>query len=969
MRESLIITLIQHPSFGYMLQPVFVAFRPDIEVYTITETALTTSPTYRGLTEDEQAIVQLAGQYSDKNLMAAYSREKSEADFLRKVTETDISNYIRPFIEKRHRKIVELVLKTNTPVFLREKIKIRDFRVGQALEVMGEPSKMVFIFRNKEIFTYTAKVQNGQSAIELNGHFFAPLASNPALVVIGRQLHHFNDVDEKKLRPFFSKKQIEVPANSVAGYIRKFVVQCVKNYETIGEGLVIFKQEHKPVAVLSLEKGFDLLPVLNLRFQYGDNLFATDKPYKKEVELHEEDGNVSIGWYYRNRDWEEKQIRMLTDAGLCKTPTGQFVTGSMLTDSAVFSGNKGDSPSDSFGVVEWLNRNNSLLKHFELKQSFGKLLYYTGEIDLQMDIDDTRDWFDIRCTACFGDVSIPFIKFRDHILNGIRDYVLPDGRIAVLPGEWFTRFGEMFRYGKTSGDNIRLEKYHFRVKELAENGYFTGNGEDRTGRAAEIPESLNATLRPYQQSGFQWLVYLQEKGFGGCLADDMGLGKTLQTIALLLHIYTGEAPAMPKAVGRTPRQLSLFDEPFFLPPSLIVMPTSLIHNWLNELEKFAPSLRVYVHTGSNRIRGDEFEKSISGCQIVLTSYGIVRQDIHFLSNYPFHYLILDESQYIKNPSSQIFSSVRQLSSTYKLALTGTPVENSLSDLWAQMDFLNDNILGKQGEFKMRFRETDVVNDEVERQMLLKIIDPFILRRSKEEVAPELPPLTDEIVYCEMDDAQALLYNEEKNRARNMLLEQSGEENRLFSAAALSSLMRLRLLANHPVISMPGYEGVSAKSEQIMAQAEILFSENHKVLIFSSFVKHLEIIAGHFDERGWRYAWLTGSTTDREAEIDQFNSDEDVRAFFISLKAGGTGLNLTAADYVFIIDPWWNPAAEMQAVSRAHRIGQDRKVTLYRFITKDTVEEKIQRLQRYKKALTDALVRPQLSMKEIQELLE
>jgi len=220
----------------------------------------------------------------------------------------------------------------------------------------------------------------------------------------------------------------------------------------------------------------------------------------------------------------------------------------------------------------------------------------------------------------------------------------------------------------------------------------------------------------------------------------------------------------------------------------------------------------------------------------------------------------------------------------------------------------------------------------------------------------------------MEDEQALLYNEEKNKIRNMLLEQSAKDNRLFGTAALSGLMRLRLLANHPIISMPDYEGTSAKSDQIMAQADILFSENHKVLIFSSFVKHLKIIAGLFADRGWRYAWLTGSTANREEVIDQFNSDENVRAFFISLKAGGTGLNLTAADYVFIIDPWWNPAAEMQAVSRAHRIGQDRKVTLYRFITKDTVEEKIQRLQQYKKTLTDALVRSQLSMKEIEDLL-
>lgn len=938
MRDSLIITLVNHSNFGYLLQPMFVVFQPDIDVYTFTETALTTSPTYKELTEDEQAIVRLAELYSDKSLMVAYSREKNEADFLRKVTENDINNNIRPFIEKRLKEISELLLKIGTPVFIREKIQVRDFRPHQSVEVLREPSKMVFIFRNKETFTYSAKIQNGESEIDLYGQFFAPLVSSTAIVVIGRQLHYFNDVDVKKLIPFFNKKQIEVPPGSVPGYIRKFVLQCVKNFETIGEGLNIFKQEYKPVAILSLEKSLDLVPVLSLAFRYGNNLFSISKPFLKEVELIEEENDIAIGWYYRDKDWEENQIHKLINAGLRKTRTSQFVTEAMINNN-----------DDTLGVVEWLNQNRALLEDFELRQSFGKLLYYTGEIDLSIDAGSGHDWFDIRCTACFGDVRIPFVKFKDYILNGIREYVLPDGRIAVLPKEWFTRFPEMFRYGKVSGDRILLAKYHFLVKELAENGRFPDNGKDAVAlKDIEILESLNATLRPYQKLGFHWLAYLHENGFGGCLADDMGLGKTLQTITLLLHVYTKVSDA---------------------PPSLIVMPTSLIHNWLSELGKFAPLLKVYVHSGSNRFREEEFAKSVSGYQIILTTYGIVRQDIHFLSDYPFHYLILDESQYIKNPSSQAFSSVGQLLAAHKLTLTGTPIENSLSDLWAQMDFLNNGILGKHSEFKMRFREADVVTVEEKRQMLLKIIDPFILRRTKEEVAPELPPLTDEVVYCEMDDAQALLYDEEKNKARNMLLEHSDDTNRMFSAFALSSLMRLRLLANHPAISIPGYKNNSAKSEQIVALAEVLFSENHKVLIFSSFVKHLQIIANYFDERGWLYAWLTGSTVDRETEINRFNSDKDVRAFFISLKAGGTGLNLTAADYVFIIDPWWNPAAEMQAVSRAHRIGQDKKVTLYRFITKGTVEEKIQRLQRYKKALTDALVKPKLSVEEMQELLE
>ena len=301
-------------------------------------------------------------------------------------------------------------------------------------------------------------------------------------------------------------------------------------------------------------------------------------------------------------------------------------------------------------------------------------------------------------------------------------------------------------------------------------------------------------------------------------------------------------------------------------------------------------------------------------------------------------------------------------------LTGTPIENSLSDLWSQMDFINDGILGKLSEFSANFNRDDIVSNQERKQVLLQIIAPFILRRTKEEVAPELPPLTEEIRYCEMNSEQAALYEDEKNKVRNELMEQLAESGKPLNAIALSSLTRLRLLANHPIITAGDYEGESGKFNEIIEQAEILFSEGNKVLIFSSFVKHLQLLADHFETRQWKYAWLTGSTTNREEEISRFNSDDEVRCFFISLKAGGTGLNLTAANYVFIIDPWWNPAAERQAVSRAHRIGQDRKVTLYRFITKNSIEEKIVRLQSYKDALTDALIRPEFSRETIEELL-
>lgn len=994
MTDTLIVTLVNHPNFGYMLQPVFAFFDADAEVYIIAEVARVASASYQELTEDAQRIVRLAASCMDRELMRSFSKEKNEAAFLQKVSPKDIELYIRPFIEKKQGELASIIRKTGTPVFSREKIAVRDLRASQAVEVLKEPSEMVFHFSRAETFTYKTTVRNGIEEVVLYEQFFAPLASSPAVVVIGRQLHYFTDVDEKKLRPFFKKKQIEVPERSVSDYIRTFVLQCVKNYEVTGEGIAIFPQHYQPVAVLTLESDFNLLPVLTLRFHYGPHRFAIDRPYKKVAEVVEENGVLSVGWFFRDEEWERECISMLEKGGLTRSRTGQF----NIAPGSKNVASNGESPipgsqtgeAGSTGLIEWVNRHGELLKHFELKQSLGKLIYFTGEINLQVDVTSKNDWFDLYCVACFDDsdksgevVRVPFVKLKEHIMNGIHEYILPDGRIAVLPSVWFTRFDEMFRFGKVSGDHLYLANIHFRVKELAVNGRFSEEKTEDRQLAVDIPPALHATLRSYQESGFRWLTYLEKNGFGGCLADDMGLGKTLQTIALLLHLYLAKSdrvggltqPAGLKSSG-VPRQLSIFDDfveevqvKKTLPPSLIVMPTSLIHNWSSELEKFAPLLDVYAHYGSNRLQGDNFNNRLSHCQVILTSYGIVRQDIDLLSHYHFHYLVLDESQYIKNPDSQIFECVKQLHSTGKLALTGTPIENSLSDLWAQMDFLNAGVLGKRRAFRERFNERDVINEEGERQKLLKIIDPFILRRTKEEVAPELPPLTEETVYCEMEERQSALYNEEKNKIRNVLLEQWEEADKSYTVAALSSLMRLRLLANHPAISLPCYEGASAKFEQVISQAETIFAEGHKVLIFSSFVKHLQLFADYFDRQGWRYAWLTGSTTNRQDEIEKFSKDNDVKAFFISLKAGGTGLNLTAADYVFILDPWWNPAAEMQAVSRAHRIGQKRNVTLYRFITKHTVEEKIQRLQRYKKALTDAVVKSQLSVEEMKELLE
>jgi SNF2 family DNA or RNA helicase len=351
---------------------------------------------------------------------------------------------------------------------------------------------------------------------------------------------------------------------------------------------------------------------------------------------------------------------------------------------------------------------------------------------------------------------------------------------------------------------------------------------------------------------------------------------------------------------------------------------------------------------------------------------MVRADIEHLCAYSFHYLIIDESQHIKNPDSILYQSIKQLNSSHKLILTGTPIENSLTDLWAQFNFINPGLLGDFSFFKNNYIQKIKEANKLTEAALLQLIQPLFLRRTKEAVAPDLPPLSQEIIFCDMTEAQQELYETEKNRIRNVLLE-NRENPGKNHFIALQGLLRLSMIANHPSLIDSDYTEDSGKFDQIILSFEDIRASGHKVLIFSSFVKHLKLIATQFEKEGWRYAMLTGQTINREAEINKFNNNDDINCFFISLKAGGVGLNLTAADYVFIIDPWWNPAAEMQAFSRAHRIGQDKKVFVYRFISSDTIEEKIIRLQQSKLQLSETFITPnnpldQLNSKEIEELL-
>jgi SNF2 family DNA or RNA helicase len=392
-----------------------------------------------------------------------------------------------------------------------------------------------------------------------------------------------------------------------------------------------------------------------------------------------------------------------------------------------------------------------------------------------------------------------------------------------------------------------------------------------------------------------------------------------------------------------------------------------------EAAKFTPQLKVLTYTGT--LRNKDIER-FKNYDLVLTSYGITRLDVDSLKEFYFNYIILDESQVIKNPTSNIAKAVRELKSRFKLVLTGTPIENTTLDLWSQMNFVNTGLLGPQSYFKNEYQNPiEKKGDETRSKKLHAVIKPFVLRRHKSQVATELPEKVESTQYSSMTAEQEKKYEEVKSYYRGKILDlidKEGIGNSRFML--LEGLTKLRQLANHPKMVEQSYDGDSGKLEDITHMLTNALVEGHKVLVFSQFVKHLSIVRHYLAANRIEYAYLDGASTDRKEQVERFNKDPNLKVFLISIKAGGLGLNLTEADYVFILDPWWNPAVEAQAVDRAHRIGQKRKVFTYKFITRGTVEEKILTLQQKKLKLSSDLITTeesfmkQLTREDIEQML-
>jgi superfamily II DNA or RNA helicase len=554
------------------------------------------------------------------------------------------------------------------------------------------------------------------------------------------------------------------------------------------------------------------------------------------------------------------------------------------------------------------------------------------------------NWFDLDAEFVTDDQAVDLGAVRMWLESGRRFVPLKDGTFAEADAAELKRVADILEEaGAMPGRTRTRLPLHQGVALdlLADLGEFT-EVEAKARQAmmelrdtngvpkVAVPEGLNATLRHYQEAGLSWLWFLHRHGLSGILADDMGLGKTIQSLSLLQKVNNEE--------GRK--------------PSLVVAPTSVLANWEREAERFTPSLKVMVWHGQDR---KERAEDLKGVDLVLTSYALVRRDLDQLSQVGFRYVILDEAQNIKNADSATAQACKSLPSDTRLALTGTPLENRLSELWSLFDFLMPGFLGSAEGFSDRYEQPiQVANDVGVRDRLRRRIQPFILRRLKTEVASDLPPKTESVAWCEMEPGQAALYREvleESRRKVSESIEKLGFKRSRVSI--LAALMRLRQVCCDPrLLKLPPNTLLppSAKLERFGQLVDDLVAEGHRALVFSQFTEMLELLKAEADKRGLQYLYLDGRTKDRMAKVDDFNRPDGPPLFFISLKAGGTGLNLTAADYVIHFDPWWNPAVEDQATDRTHRIGQTRAVISYKLITRGTVEEKILSLQKRKKDL-------------------
>ncbi|HVT85728.1 MAG TPA: SNF2-related protein [Chitinophagaceae bacterium] len=851
-----------------------------------------------------------------------------ETDDLPDETKELMAEYLLPKLKK-----LFVEASQNPLVFLLPGKKSFKTNNLEPLQVMMDEATPHFIVRspmaNGAAYNIQCRVRTAGMEYDLGSNESA----GPLFFLYNQQIHLWKNNDVIHLvERFLPDGTMAVPSEEWNKTLYQFIVPLAKEYKVdFDRSLIREVKDGDPEVKLFLAEKGDYL-VFQPSFTYKG--YETKARDRDEIVVPTED-KVTI--VHRNREKENAFVQKL------QALHSNFIYNED-TASLALRGTDVLKNNWFFLFVDAMKEMKTPVFGFEALKNFR---FNTAKPQTRIFISSNTDWFDAKVDIIFGDQKVTVAEVKKALANKQQFVQLNDGTLGILPEEWIKKYSLLFRVGEGKTNSLKLSRYHLSVVdelyETRDENELTVQLEEKYNRLREFnkineiqpPEHLKPILRPYQVAGYQWLNYLSEIGWGGILADDMGLGKTVQALSFLEQ-YKNQNNGL---------------------RALVICPTTLIYNWENEIRKFTPALTYRIHHGGARIRTKE---EFLGYDITITTYGTLRSDIKLMMGVEFDYLILDESQAIKNPSSKVTKAASLLNSKHRLCMSGTPLQNNTFDIFAQMNFLNPGMLGTMEFFRQEFAmPIDKFGEEDRKEHLKKILYPFILRRTKEQVARDLPEKQEMILFCEMEDEQRKIYDAYRNDFRDKIMgtiqEQGIQRSQL---TILQGLMKLRQICDSPAIlnEQEKFENHSIKLEELAREITENIS-NHKALIFSQFLGMLSLIKEKLNELGVKYEYFDGSTSapDRETAIQSFQNDESVRVFLISLKAGGVGLNLTAADYVYIVDPWWNPAVEQQAIDRTHRIGQTKNIFAYRMICKDTIEDKILKLQEKKRALAKDLI--------------
>ena len=848
-----------------------------------------------------------------------------ENDDLPEETRELMAEYLLPKLKK-----IFIESADNPFVFILDQGK--EFKTAnlEELQLQAEEAQPHFIVVKKEKgFTIECRVKAGPLEFDLGDNETA----TPLFFTYNNQSHLWNNNDVIHLvDKFLPTGKMEVAAEDWSKTLNEFLLPLAKEHKIDFDKSLVYeiKDGNPDVNLFLLEKGEHL--VFQPRFYYKG--FETKVSDRDELIVPQADKVVVV---HRNREKENEFIQKLQNLH------SNFAYNE---DSGTLALKGADVLKNNwfFLFVDAMKEMKTPVFGFEALKNFR---FNTAKPSTKIFISSNTDWFDAKVDILFGDQQVSVAEVKRALANKQQFVQLNDGTLGILPEEWLKKYSLLFRVGEGKSDTLKLSRYHLSVvdelyetrdeEELVvalEEKYETLK-EFNQIKEIEPSDHLKPILRPYQVAGYQWLNYLKDIKWGGILADDMGLGKTVQALSFMEY-YRKENKSL---------------------KALVVCPTTLIYNWENEITKFTPELTYRIHHGAARTRTKE---EIMDHEITITTYGTLRSDIKLLMSIDFDYVVLDESQAIKNPGSKVTKAACLLNAKNRLCMSGTPLQNNTFDIFAQMNFLNPGMLGTMEFFRQEFSiPIDKFGEQDRKDHLRKILFPFILRRTKEQVAKDLPEKQEMILFCEMESKQRNIYDAYRNDFRNQILgtiETQGIQKSQLTI--LQGLMKLRQICDSPAIlnEQEKFENHSIKLDELARE----ITENigdHKALIFSQFLGMLALIRAKLEELGVKYEYFDGSTSapDRQKAIESFQNDEEKRVFLISLKAGGVGLNLTAADYVYIVDPWWNPAVEQQAIDRTHRIGQTKNIFAYRMICKDTIEDKILKLQEKKRALAKDII--------------